>query len=171
MRPREALRFAFVRPNNALFSAFYREAILSPTLFYDMNRKIRKSEAEWKAVLSPEQYRILREKGTERAFSGALYDHKGDGTYVCAACGQPLFDSGAKYDSGCGWPSFYQPEDAGAVETQEDLSGGRVRTEVLCSRCDSHLGHVFEDGPNPTGLRYCINSAALDFEDDASQTA
>ncbi len=136
-----------------------------------MNRKISKSEAEWKAALSPEQYRILREKGTERAFSGALCDHKGDGTYVCAACGQPLFDSGAKYDSGCGWPSFYQPEDAGAVETQEDLSGGRLRTEVLCSRCDSHLGHVFEDGPNPTGLRYCINSAALDFEDDASQTA
>lgn len=131
-----------------------------------MTSKISKSEAEWKAALSPEQYRILREKGTEPAFSGALCDHKGDGTYVCVACGHPLFDSDAKYDSGCGWPSFYQPEDRDVIETQEDLSGGRVRTEVLCSRCNSHLGHVFEDGPNPTGLRYCINSAALDFEED-----
>ena len=131
-----------------------------------MTRKISKSETEWKAALAPEQYRILRKKGTEPAFSGALCYHKGEGTYACAACGQPLFDSGAKYDSGSGWPSFYQPADGEAIETQEDLSGGRVRTEVLCSRCDSHLGHVFEDGPNPTGLRYCINSAALDFEDD-----
>ena len=136
-----------------------------------MTRKISKSEAAWKAALSPEQYRILREKGTEPAFSGALCDHKGDGAYVCAACGQRLFDSGAKYDSGCGWPSFYQPGDGDAIETQEDLSGGRVRTEVLCSRCDSHLGHVFEDGPNPTGLRYCINSVALDFEDKADRKA
>lgn len=129
-----------------------------------MNEKIVKSDDEWRRELSAEQYHILREKGTERAFTGRYYDHKEKGVYICAACGNELFSSDNKYDSGCGWPSYYKPLSEGVVEESIDKSYGMVRTEITCSRCGGHLGHVFDDGPQPTGLRYCINSGALKFE-------
>jgi len=126
--------------------------------------KMRKTEEEWQKELTPEQYRILRQKGTEPAFSGALYQNDEDGTYRCAACGAVLFQSETKFESGSGWPSFFNPAESDAVETHEDNSYGMRRTEVTCARCGGHLGHVFPDGPRPTGLRYCINSASLKFE-------
>ena len=126
--------------------------------------KINKSEEEWKKELSPEQYHILREKGTERAFTGKYAESTEPGVYRCAACGQELFESDTKFDSGCGWPSFYQPMDDEKVELHDDNSFGMRRTEVICSRCESHLGHVFSDGPRPTGLRFCINSVSLKHE-------
>jgi peptide-methionine (R)-S-oxide reductase len=126
---------------------------------------IRKSEEQWRAELTPEQYRVLRDKGTERPFSGE-YDHVFvPGTYVCAGCGAELFASGAKFDSGSGWPSFFEPASTEAVDEESDLSYGMVRTEVNCAACGGHLGHVFPDGPAPTGLRYCINSASLKLEE------
>ncbi len=128
--------------------------------------RVMKTEEEWKKELSAEEYRILREKGTEPAFSGKYWDNHKDGVYHCAACGNPLFDAETKFESGTGWPSFYQPIEEDNVATETDKSYGMVRTEVLCNRCGGHLGHVFEDGPEPTGLRYCINSAALDFEEE-----
>ena len=126
---------------------------------------MKKSEDEWKKELDSEAYKVLREKATEMPFRNKYFNNKKEGTYVCAGCGKPLFSSTAKFDSGTGWPSFYEPMDEGSVSSEIDKSHGTVRTEILCASCNGHLGHVFEDGPQPTGQRFCINSAALDFKE------
>jgi len=129
-----------------------------------MTEKIRKTEEEWQEELTPEQYQVTRQKGTERAFTGEYWNSKDEGTYTCICCGAPLFSSDTKYDSGTGWPSFWEPLDPENVGEEEDNSWFMRRTEVVCTRCGAHLGHLFPDGPEPTGLRYCINSAALNLE-------
>ena len=129
-----------------------------------MKKKINKTETEWETCLTPEQYRVLREKGTEIPFSGKYYHFDKKGIYICAACGNKLFTSKTKYDSGSGWPSFFRPYSEDAIEVRKDRSAGMVRLEILCGQCGSHLGHVFPDGPQPTGLRYCVNSLSLDLK-------
>lgn len=129
-----------------------------------MPEKVQKTDAEWKAQLTPEQYRVCRKHGTERAYTGAYATNKDPGLYACVCCGNPLFDASTKFESGTGWPSFWQPVSEDAIETREDRTLWMRRTEVLCAACESHLGHVFEDGPPPTGLRYCMNSVALNLE-------
>jgi len=147
-------------PTAKLVQPIQHEPIMKPTK--PAAAKIVKTEAEWRATLTPEEYRILRQKGTERAFTGKYDHHFKDGTYTCKACGAALFLSETKYNSGCGWPAFFKSID-GTIDETRDTSLGMVRIEITCNKCDGHLGHIFDDGPNPTGLRYCVNSASMDF--------
>ena len=147
-----------------------KPALTASTNQQTMNEPITRTDEEWKKLLTPEQYRVLRQKGTERAFTGEFWNTKDKGAYRCAACGEELFVSDTKYDSGCGWPSFFQPASSNKITEAEDNTLGMKRVEVMCSKCGGHLGHVLDDGPHPTGLRYCINAASLKFEPKKDET-
>ncbi len=148
---------------NIVFSIFFLSVNFAFAQMEVKTDKVVKTDAQWKAILTPEQYHVLREKGTERAYAGKTWDNHQHGIYVCAACGQPLFLSETKFESGTGWPSFYKPFNPKSVKEEVDKAYGMQRTEVVCSRCGGHLGHVFDDGPKPTGLRYCMNSVSMNF--------
>lgn len=155
----------FKRNKNAKEQEAYHAPPLDPEEVPASDR-LERTEQEWRELLSPDQFRVVRRKGTERAFTGVYHDQKGTGTYYCVACGNPLFESDKKFDSGTGWPSFWDTIEEGRVHTETDRSLGMVRTEVTCARCGAHLGHVFSDGPDPTGQRYCMNSISLHFEEE-----